>query len=158
MRAANVSEDGPARSTLMPQPQDSANKPALILFTTLNHTSAMESKAGCPINPMDETSTADYEYTRLHSEMWPFLVRHTDAECLNPNELDSWMRLWGRLGLEFFQLSIHGDDCIRNDMMRRAMSNGSWRGHVIAKRLSSWAEELRVRGPRKGSIQLNASA
>lgn len=158
MRAAIVSEDRPACSTLIAHSRKSANESTLMLITTLSHASAMASKGGRLINPMDETSTTEYEYTRLHREMWSLLVRHTDAECLNPHDLDSWKRLWGRLGLEFFRLFIHGDDCIRSDMMRRAMSNGSWRGDVVAKRLSNWAEELRERGPRKGSILLNASA
>lgn len=158
MRATKVSEDGPARSKLLSHPHDSAIEPALMLFSTWSHASAMASKSGRLINPMDETRMANYEYTRLHREMWPLLVRHTDAECLNPADMDSWSRLWGTLGLDFFRLFFHGDDCIRNDMMRRAMSNGSWRGEVVAKRLSSWAEELRERGPRQGSIRLNASA
>lgn len=158
MRAANVSEVGPARSTLIPHPNISASEPALMLFTKLSHASARLSKGGRLTHPIDESSTVDYEYTRLHREMWPLLVRHTDAECLNPTDLDSWKRLWGRLGSEFFRLFLNGDDCVRSDMMRRAMSNDSWRGEVVAKRLSSWAEELRERGPRKGKKQLNASA
>lgn len=117
-----------------------------MLFTTFSHASAKAPKGGRQKSPLDEGIAADYEYTRLHREMWPLLVRHTDAECLNPADMDSWWRLWGRLGLEFYRQFVNGDGCIRCDMIRRAMSSSSWRGEVVAMRLSNWAEELRGLG------------
>lgn len=146
MRAVNVTENESFYGTPVPGAYEWASEFDSRLTTPLDGAAgkaSMNEKNKPVATPLDERSTADYEYTRWHREMWPLLVRHTDAECLNPVDADSWRRLWGRLGLEFFQLFIHGDDCVRRDMMGRAISIGSWRAEVVVNRLLSWAEELR---------------
>lgn len=150
MRAANVAGNESFCSMPLLGASEWVSKTVIGLLTPWEGVSGRASvteERKTVAKPLDETRTADYEYTQWHREMWSLLVRHTDAECLDPTDANSWRWLWGKLGSEFFRLFVNGDNFIRGDMMRRAMSNGSWRGDVVAKRLSSWAEELRERGP-----------
>lgn len=146
MRSVDAAENESSYGTPIPGTYKWASEPGLMLLAPWDGKygrASVTERCQLVVTPLDERSTADYEYTRWHRETWSLLVRHTDAECLSPPDVDSWIRLWGRLGLEFFRLFINGDDCIRSDMMRRAISTGSWRGDVVARRLSSWAEGLR---------------
>jgi len=78
------------------------------------------------------------EYTQRHRELWPQLVSGRDAETLVPDQLPSWLVLWGRLGAELYQCFHLGDDHIRADMIGLARDQGGWRGTLIADRLERW--------------------
>lgn len=78
------------------------------------------------------------EYTQRHRELWSILVRGRDAETLDPAQLPSWLKLWGRLGGELFECFHHGDDHVRLDMISLARGVGGWRGPFIADRLERW--------------------
>lgn len=149
MRAVDDAENESFYRTPIPDAHKWARELGLMLLTPSDGASGrapVKEKDKPVATLLDDRSTTDYEYTRWHRETWPFLVRHTDAECLNPPDVDSWRRLWGRLGLEYFRLFFHGDDCVRRDMIGRAASISSWRAEVVARRLSTWAEELRITG------------
>ena len=86
--------------------------------------------------PADQDDAcAQHEYTWLHREAWPLLVREAGSQELTPGSLDSWMRLWGRLGAELYDRFWSGDEFVRTDMIALARTAGGWRGKIIAARL-----------------------
>jgi len=76
------------------------------------------------------------EYTRLHRETWPLLLRKDGSQALKPDNLRSWMRLWGRLGAELYCCFWSGDEFVQTDMIARARTLGGWRGRILADQLS----------------------
>ncbi len=82
-----------------------------------------------------------HEYTRFHRQAWTVVINEAGSETLTPENLKSWMRLWGRLGAELFDRFWSGDEFVRTDMIARARSQGGWRGEILAERLSSLVEK-----------------
>lgn len=91
---------------------------------TLAHRSAFE-----------DAAAGTHEYTRLHREAWPLLVRETASETLLPQTLKSWVRLWGRFGAELFDRFWSGDRFVRSDMISLARREGGQRGVAVAQKL-----------------------
>ena len=78
-----------------------------------------------------------HEYTRFHRQAWAVVIGEAGSETLTPENLKSWMRLWGRLGAELVALFWSGDEFVRKDMIDLARTLGGRRGKVLAERLSS---------------------
>ena len=82
-----------------------------------------------------------HEYTQFHRQAWTVVIHETGSETLTPENLRSWMRLWGRLGAELFDRFWSGDEFVRKDMINRARTLGGRRGEVLAERLSSLPQQ-----------------
>ena len=82
-----------------------------------------------------------HEYTRFHRQVWAVVICEAGSETLTPEDLKSWMRLWGRLGAELFDRFWSGDEFVRKDMIDRARTHGGRRGEVLAERLSRLSQQ-----------------
>ncbi|MCK6485883.1 MAG: hypothetical protein L6R00_17285 [Phycisphaerae bacterium] len=93
--------------------------------------------AGVNVGALDYDASGPHEYTRLHREVWPLLVRETGRDSLLAESRESWMRLWGRFGAELFECFWSGDPFIRRDMIARARERGGSRGEIVAQVLEA---------------------
>ena len=82
-----------------------------------------------------------HEYTHFHRQAWAVVICEAGSETLTPENLKSWMRLWGRLGAELFDRFWSGDEFVRKDMIDRARTHGGRRGEVLAERLSRLSQQ-----------------
>lgn len=104
-----------------------------------NHSSGTDAPTG---NRVNYEAMAFGEYTQRHRDAWPLLLRTQDAEALRTTDLESWLRLWGRLGVELYECFRLGDAHIRADMIHLARELGGWRGRLIADSLERWRRTL----------------
>jgi len=102
--------------------------------------------------PADRCEAAEpHEYTEFHREAWALVIGEAGSETLTPENLKSWMRLWGRLGAELFDRFWSGDEFVRRDMINRARTLGGRRGAVLAERLSSLPQQRAESETREGA-------
>lgn len=102
----------------------------------------------CSVDPYEISEP--HEYTRFHRQAWTVVIGEVGSESLTPENLKSWMRLWGRLGAELFDRFWSGDEFVRKDMIDRARTLGGKRGEVLAERLSSVPRQRADKGARDG--------